>query len=252
MAQLNELVAYTNHLLNISEFQDYCPNGLQVEGKQDVRILVSGVTASQKLLDASIAINADVILVHHGYFWSGENPCVVGMKRQRLSRLLASDISLLAYHLPLDAHIEYGNNTHLANRLGFTVHGKFGLADGLMIGLHGKLNAAMKPDNLSRHIENRLGRAPLHVSAGSSEIKTIAWCTGAAQNYIEAAADMGVQAFLTGEASEQTVHIARERGIHFYAAGHHATERYGPAALGEHLAEKFGLSHRFIDCENPV
>jgi len=252
MAQLDELVDYTDRLLDISQFDDYCPNGLQVEGRAQVRTLVSGVTASGALLEAAAAAGADAVLVHHGYFWKGEDPRVRGMKHRRLHTLLTNGISLLAYHLPLDAHPVLGNNARLAELLGFAVHGQMAQAGRVKIGLMGELDTPLTGDELAAHIARRLGREPLHVGGHAARIKRIGWCTGAAQRYIDEAAALGLDAYLSGEISEQTVHEARECGVHYYAAGHHATERYGVKALGEHLAQHFGLDHRFIDIDNPV
>lgn len=251
MTPLIKLVAYTNALLK-GNFQDYCPNGLQVEGRPDVGKLVSGVTASLALLEAAAERGADAVLVHHGYFWRSEAPTVTGMKRRRLQFLLTHDLSLLAYHLPLDDHPVYGNNAQLGNLLGMEVAGRFGVAEGPAIGCHGRLTQAMSGSVFAEHVNAKLGRAPLHVPGRAASIDTIGWCTGAAQAYIEQAAAMGLDAYLTGEVSEQTVHVAREMGIHFFAAGHHATERYGAKALGEHLAEVFDLQHEFIDVDNPA
>lgn len=252
MVLLQDLVNYCNQLLVIDQFQDYCPNGLQVEGKSQIETLVSGVTASQALIDAAIEQSADAIVVHHGFFWKGENPCVVGMKRRRLQTLLTSGVSLLAYHLPLDAHDSLGNNAQLGRLLGFTVRGGFGGGRGPDIALHGELHAPVSPQQLSELIARQLGRVPLHVAGHCEHITKVAWCTGAAQSYIEQAVALGADAFISGEISEQTVHVARETGIHYYSAGHHATERYGVKALGDHLAEHFSIEHRFIDIENPV
>jgi dinuclear metal center YbgI/SA1388 family protein len=249
---LRELTQHANQLLDIGRFQDYCPNGLQVEGRSEVQLLVSGVTASLGLIDAAIDAGADAILVHHGYFWKGEDPRITGMKRQRLQRLLGSDISLLAYHLPLDAHAELGNNAQLARVLGLQSAGTFGVEEGLQLGHYGSLEQVMSGESLAQHIEQCLGRAPLHIPAAGKSIRTVGWCTGAAQSYIEAAVAQGLDAFISGEISEPTVHIARECGIHYFAAGHHATERFGVQALGEYLATTFGLRHRFIDIDNPV
>lgn len=250
MAKLHEIVRYTNELLAIDTFQDYGPNGLQVEGRADVNTLISGVTASQALLDVAVEQGADAVLVHHGYFWKNEDPCVVGMKRRRLATLLANNISLLAYHLPLDAHPTLGNNAQLARVLGFVPDTP--PADGHTLVMTGRLAAPMSGETLGVHIAGTLGRAPLHIAGAADTIQRIAWCTGGAQAYIEQAVALGADAYLTGEVSEQTVHVARECGIHFFACGHHATERYGAPALGEHLAGQFGIAHYFIDIDNPA
>lgn len=252
MVQLTELVAYTQDLLESERFADYCPNGLQVEGRAQVRRLVSGVTASLAMIEAAIEAQADALLVHHGYFWRGEAQAVTGMKRQRLKRLLESGLSLIAYHLPLDMHPVVGNNARLAEVLGLNVAGRFGEAGGPEIGMYGTLASPLSGEDFGRHVATVLGRTPLHIAGGGGPVHTLAWCTGAAQGYIDAAADLGVDAYLTGEISEQTVHVARERGVHFYAAGHHATERYGVRALGECLAENLSINHEFIDIDNPA
>ncbi|MDD5179975.1 MAG: Nif3-like dinuclear metal center hexameric protein [Gallionellaceae bacterium] len=246
---LNELRDYIGSLLEISRFRDYCPNGVQVEGKAQLRRIASGVTASQRLLDAAAAWGADAIMVHHGYFWRNEDPAVTGIKKRRLAHLLRHDVSLLAYHLPLDAHAELGNNAQLGKRLGFVEHGRFGEQD---IACYGELAQGQSLAQLSAHIAERLQRVPQVVGEGSRPIRRIAWCTGAAQGYFEAAVMLGADAFLTGEISEQNVHVAQETGVAFIAAGHHATERYGVRALGEHLASRFGVEHRFFDLDNPV
>jgi dinuclear metal center YbgI/SA1388 family protein len=252
MVTLKALVDYTNGLLAVDNFSDYCPNGLQVEGRPEVQRLVTGVTASLALIEAAISANADALLVHHGYFWKGEDACVTGMKRQRLQRLLGTDTSLLAYHLPLDAHPELGNNAQLARVLGFNRSGCFGHDGGLQLAQYGNLPQPLEASALAAHIEAQLGRAPLHIVGQAAKIESVGWCTGAAQSYIEAAVEQGVDAFISGEISEQTVHVARECGIHYFAAGHHASERYGVAALGDHLAGHFHISHQFIDIDNPV
>ena len=248
---LNKLIQYLEHTLEPQRFQDYCPNGLQVEGCAQVARLVSGVTASQRLLDEAVARGADAIVVHHGYFWKGEDPSVVGMKRRRLATLLANDVSLLAYHLPLDAHPTLGNNARLGQLLGLAEHQPL-QPGGDGVGNIASLPAPVPAGELLAQLEQITARQPLHIGAAQDPVQRIAWCTGAAQGYIEAAVAAGADMFITGEASEPTVHIAREEGIHFVAAGHHATERYGVQALGEHLAETFSLQHRFIDIDNPV
>ncbi|GAB3372046.1 Nif3-like dinuclear metal center hexameric protein [Spongiibacter taiwanensis] len=240
-----------DNLLRIAEFNDYCPNGLQVEGKEQIRCLVSGVTASQALIDAAIQKGADALLVHHGFFWRGEEPRVVGMKRRRLAALLRHDINLFAYHLPLDAHPTLGNNAQLAERLGFISEG--GMESGpLPVGNVGRLAEPLSAEALAEHVGRQLGRPVLLEAVGDKPVSRIAWCTGGAQSYIEKAAALGVDAYLTGEVSEPTIHVARELGIHFIAAGHHATERYGAKAVGEYMARRHGLEHHFIDIDNPA
>jgi dinuclear metal center YbgI/SA1388 family protein len=249
MMKLNELEIYANDLLDIARFRDYCPNGLQVEGRSDVSQLVSGVTASLEFLQAATAAGADAIIVHHGYFWRGEHPCLTGMKHRRVSHLISHDIGLLAYHLPLDAHAELGNNAQLGRRLGFVETGRFGEQD---IGFQGRSVSETSLKELRANIRHVLHREPLVIGNDNAIIRRIAWCTGAAQDYFDEAIGLGVNAFITGEISERTVHAARESGVAFISAGHHATERYGIQALGEHLAQKFGIAHHFIDIDNPV
>lgn len=247
--RLNELEIYLNQLLDIAHIHDYCPNGLQVEGRSEVRKLISGVTASFDFLQAAVVAGADAVLVHHGYFWRGENQCLTGMKRRRIALLMEHDVSLLAYHLPLDAHLELGNNTQLGHRLGFIETGRFGEQS---IAVQGTLPQTMTLKDLGMSIEHLLSRKPLVIGDAAKPVQRIAWCTGAAQDYFDEAIHLDVDAFVTGEISEQTVHAARESGVAFIAAGHHATERYGVQALGEHVAQKFGIAHQFIDVDNPV
>lgn len=250
--KLNALVNYLNRELEVGQFRDYCPNGLQVEGSQEVQRIVTGVTACQDLIDAAIAYQADAILVHHGYFWKGEPEAIVGIKKQRIQSLLKHDISLLAYHLPLDSHSEWGNNIQLADVLGFEITGSLDPNDKRVPGYIGRLSQPMRAGDLSEHIALRLNRLPQHIGEEDDIIETIAWCTGGAQSYMQYAINQGIDAFLTGEINEPSVHNARESGTHYYAAGHHATERYGAKALGEHLAQEFSLDVEFIDIDNPV
>ncbi|MGM0563791.1 MAG: Nif3-like dinuclear metal center hexameric protein [Pseudomonadota bacterium] len=252
MVATQTLIDYCESLLQTGRFRDFAPNGLQVEGRSEVRRLVSGVTASQALVDAAVELQADAVLVHHGYFWKGEDPCIAGMKMRRIKALLQADINLLAYHLPLDAHPELGNNAQLAAELGWEVESIAGEghAEGLLF--TARLPQPLSGSDLAGHIEDCLGRRPTHVGEADDEIDRVAWCTGGAQGFIQQAADLGVDAYISGEISEPTTHIARESGIHYYAAGHHATERYGAPALGAHLAERFGLEHHFIDIDNPA
>lgn len=250
---LTELVHHLNESLEISKFQDYCPNGLQVEGRAQVSRLVTGVTACQGLIDSAIEWGADAVLVHHGYFWKGEAPEVVGMKRRRLAALLANDVSLLAYHLPLDAHPQLGNNACFGRILGVESIAPLEPGVANSWACVGSLPKTDSIDNIMRKLETETGRPPIHIDSNSSDsVRRVAWCTGAAQGYIDAAARAGADLYVTGEISEQTVHSAREQGIHFIAAGHHATERCGVQALGAHLVDQFSIEHRFIDIDNPV
>lgn len=257
MEKLSQVIKLLDELLQPDRFRDYCPNGLQVEGRAQVGRIVTGVTASQALIDAAIERHADVVLVHHGYFWKGEAQPVTGIKRSRLKSLLVNDISLVAYHLPLDAHAQYGNNIQLAKKLGFVVDAESEVGGPESLVMQGCLNEPCTPAELAEHIKAVLGRAPLHISPEQTKqegrrIKTLAWCTGAAQGYIEQAVQLGVDAYVTGEVSEPTYHIAKEAGIEFFSAGHHATERYGVQALGEYIANRMAVEVEFIDIPNPV
>ena len=244
-----ELVSYLDRLLEPTKFKDYCPNGLQVEGRGEVQRIVAGVTASQALLDAAVARGADAVLVHHGYFWKGDDGRVTGIRRQRLGTLINHDINLLAYHLPLDAHPEFGNNAQLALGLGWLPEARFGEQD---IAWLGTLAEPADLATVSGNVERLLGRVPLVIGEAGRPVRRIAWCTGGAQGYFEQAIALGVDAYVSGEISEQTVHLARESGVAYIAAGHHATERGGVQALAAHLSEKFGLDCEFVDIENPV
>lgn len=250
---IKQLVSYLNSLLQPEQWRDYCPNGLQIEGCRSIHKIVTGVSACQELLNQAIIAEADAILVHHGYFWKGEDPCILGIKRKRILTLLNHNLHLLAYHLPLDGHSSLGNNVQLAKQLGIEIVEEFICPQGPGLGLVGELPEAMSGNEFKEHVEHCLQRQPLYIHGqADNAIKRIAWCTGAAQDFIEQAIVCGVDAYLTGEISERTVHIARESGIHFYAAGHHATERYGIKALGEHLSQHFKIDHQFIDIDNPV
>ena len=233
MIDLYELERYTNKLLNTGRFRDYAPNGLQVEGKTEIKTLVSGVTASQQLLDKAVEVGADAVLVHHGYFWKNESPVLRGMKKRRIKTLLEHDISLLGYHLPLDAHPKLGNNAQLGKLLGITDSGVMDEKELQSVGNTGVLEPPMTLQAFGERVADVLKREPVLVSGGDQLIRRIAWCTGGAQGYIDKAHALGVDAYLSGEISENTTHSARENGIHYIAAGHHATERYGAKALGE-------------------
>ncbi|RDE23050.1 Nif3-like dinuclear metal center hexameric protein [Motiliproteus coralliicola] len=249
---LTQLVKTLDQWLEPGQVKDYCPNGLQVEGRPQVRRIVSGVTASQALLDAAVLAKADAVLVHHGYFWRGEDPCVRGMKRRRLQTLLEHDISLIAYHLPLDIHPQLGNNAQLARRLGLTIEGGLELNSRQPVGLWGRLEQPLSATQLAERLETELGRRPQWIEGRAEQIETLGWCTGAAQGYIEHAIARGLDGFISGEISEPTVYAAREGGVHYFGAGHHATERYGVQALGQQLADQFDIEHCYIELDNPV
>ena len=244
-------------LLQPQRFSDYGPNGLQVEGAAQVRRIVSGVTASKALIEAAIAQQADTIFVHHGLFWRGHDGRVTGWLRQRLALLLTHDINLFAYHLPLDAHPEFGNNAQLARRLALVpkaadAGGRFGEQDLGWLGSPDGGEPFASAASLAEHVQRRLDHPVLVVGDGPGPIRTIAWCTGGAQYYFEAAIAAGADAFITGEISEPQAHYARESGVAFLACGHHATERFGAPALAAHVAQQLGLEHVFIDVDNPA
>lgn len=245
--QLNQLVQYLDDFLQVSQFKDYAPNGLQVSGKTDIQKIVTGVTACQGLIDAAIEQEADAILVHHGFFWKNEPLPIVGMKQKRIKSLLMHDINLLGYHLPLDAHPELGNNAMLAKLWGIE---DMTPEPGLV--RLGRLPNPMTIDQLIERVAETLGRKPLHLPGGADRVETIAWCSGGAQNSIQTAIDWQADVYISGEVSEQTTHQAVESGIHYLAAGHHATETLGVKALGEHLAQQFSLEVNFVDIFNPV
>ena len=251
MVELKQLEIYCNELLDVDSIQDYCPNGLQLDaGVKEIRKIISGVTASQALIDAAAKQDADILLVHHGYFWKGEPPSLTGIKGRRVGTLFRNNISLMAYHLPLDAHQELGNNYLLGQNLGFFGAAPADTGDSLLWTVH--LPQPESVDQIDARIVQALGRKPLHLPGGSPEIRCVGWCSGGAEDHIVQAADQGVDAFISGEVSEQTMHQAQELGVHYFSAGHHATERFGIRALGMHLAERFGLEHEFIDVPNPV
>ncbi|ASO29656.1 MULTISPECIES: Nif3-like dinuclear metal center hexameric protein [Vibrio] len=247
-----KLEALLNQKLNPQLIKDYCPNGLQVEGRTEIKKIVTGVTASQALIEQAIERNADALLVHHGYFWKSEPESIRGMKGHRIRALIRNDINLYAYHLPLDIHPELGNNKLLADLLGIHVDG--GLeGHPQSVAMFGHFEQALTADELSQRIEQALQRQPLHVAPSSNRIiKTVGWCTGGGQDYVDLAAQHGLDAFISGEISERTTYSAREQNIHYFSAGHHATERYGVKALGEWLASEYGFEVEFIDINNPV
>jgi dinuclear metal center YbgI/SA1388 family protein len=249
MAARTEVEAFLQQLLAPERFKDYGPNGLQVEGRGEIRKVVSGVTASLALIDAAVAAGADMILVHHGLFWRGQDGRLTGWLKARVERLMAGGVNLFAYHLPLDAHPEFGNNARLGAELGLRADGRFGEQE---LGFIGDAADLHDVQALQARIAARLGRVPLAVPGDGRPLRRIAWCTGGAQGYFESAIDARADAFLTGEISEPQAHLARETGVAFLACGHHATERYGAPAVAAHLAREFGLEHRFIEIENPA
>ncbi len=252
MATLKEISEYINAFLQIDRFKDYCPNGLQIEGSSDVYSVVTGVTASQALIELACEKNADAILVHHGYFWKNEDARIVGIKRKRIAALLQNNISLMAYHLPLDVHPEVGNNVQLGQVLNIQMDGELRDNDNKVCGSYGHLKSPTRAETFKSMVDTTLRRKSTHIHAGTSGITTIGWCTGAGQSFIDAAAKLKLDAYLSGEISEATTHVAREAGIHYFAAGHHATERYGVQALAEHLSKQFGIEHEFVDVDNPA
>ncbi|MCE9678337.1 Nif3-like dinuclear metal center hexameric protein [Shewanella sp. AS1] len=249
--QGSELTQYLAEFLQISNYKDYAPNGLQIEGKDRVKTIVTGVTACQALIDSAIALNADALLVHHGFFWKGESEVITGMKYRRIKSLIKHDINLYGYHLPLDGHPMLGNNAELGRALG-VIDAEAIEASPQGLVWQGRLDMPMAVTEFAQLLNNVLGRDPLHLGEGDRQIQHLAWCTGGAQDYIDFAVSQGADAFISGEVSERTFHSAMEQNIHYFAAGHHATERFGIKALGEHLAEKFGLVHHFVDIPNPV
>jgi dinuclear metal center YbgI/SA1388 family protein len=244
-----DLCTWLNTKLNVAAFNDYCPNGLQVQGATSVSHIIAGVTASEALIDIAIERGAQALLVHHGWFWKSDDPCVTGIRRQRLCKLLAHNINLLAYHLPLDAHPVLGNNAQLAKLLSLTQTHHAGHYDLICLG---KSTRYKSLEDLSARIASQLKRDPLVIGQAKKKIKNIAWCTGAAQNMFQQAIDAHADVFITGEISEQTVHLARESGVAFISAGHHATERYGVKALAQALSDQFKIKADFVDLENPV
>jgi dinuclear metal center YbgI/SA1388 family protein len=251
-----QLTHWLNNVLVPDRFSDYCPNGLQVEGRERISKVVTGVTASLALIEAAIEQGADTVLVHHGWFWRGEDPTVRGQRKKRLARLLANDINLFAYHLPLDAHPTFGNNAQLGLRLGLTVDRN---PDGSVVtagsnGLiwFGRPSAACTLAELTDSVSRALGRDPVVIGDPTQPCTRVAWCTGAAQGMFEQAIQAGADVYITGEISEPNMHLAHEMGVAFISAGHHATERYGIQALGEALAQALGVNVTFIDLENPA
>jgi len=251
--QLHEFENYLNTLLKPEQIKDFCPNGLQIQGRDKVSKVITGVTATQALIEQAIAEKADALVVHHGFFWKNESYVIRGMKHKRIKALLENDISLFAYHLPLDIHPTLGNNAQLAKLFSINNVAPLELGNALSVAVQGDFSSELTPQALEQRINEQLNRSCLHIAAPSNKaIKTVAWCSGGGQGYIELAAEQGIDAFISGEVSEQTTHVAREMDIHFYCAGHHATERYGAKALAEHFNQHLSIEAKFIDIDNPA
>lgn len=242
----HELISYLDDLLRVSEFSDYCPNGLQVAGHAEINKIVAGVSISQELIEHAVDVHANAILVHHGLFWQNDDPRIIGVKKQRLQTLLNNNINLIAYHLPLDFHPVYGNNIIFAQKLGIEV------TAAIPPFYCGKLMQEYSSEQFTKHIYECLGQQPVCIAAGGHKISTVAWCVGKAPDFIEQVANQNIDAYITGEISEASVYIARESGVHLFAAGHYASERYGVQALGKHIAERYQASVDFIDTPNPI
>ena len=249
MAERQRIESSLNELLQPDGFKDYGPNGLQVEGRREVRRIASGVTASLAFIDAALATGADTLFVHHGLFWRGHDGRLTGWLKERVARLLRADVNLFAYHLPLDAHAELGNNAQLGLRLGLCADARFGEQN---LGFIGAATDATNTQSLAARVQHALGRAPVLLPGDGRPLRRIAWCTGGAQGYFEAAIAAGADAFLSGELSEPQAHLSRETGVAYLACGHHATERYGAPAVAAHIAAQFGLEHQFIEVDNPA
>ena len=252
MISREELGNYLHTYLACDNFNDYAPNGIQVEGKSDIHRICVAVTASAKVIKKAVALQADALITHHGYFWRGEDPIIVGMKRERIGQLITHNVNLFAYHLPLDCHPIIGNNACLANLLGVNEVKMHMASKTQNLLWSGVLNQTVTAADLSELLTKKLKRVPLHIKGKDQPISSIAWCSGAAQDFIEDAHRLGVDAYLSGEISERTYYQAQELGIHYFSCGHHATERYGIQALGLHISERFGTEYDFIDSDNPV
>lgn len=252
MAKLTDLIQWCDTTLQANQFKDYCPNGLQIEGKPDVKILVSSTTASLQAIESALDLKADALIVHHGYFWKGEPSPLTGIKGKRIKQLLQADISLIAYHLPLDAHTTLGNNKALADLLDLEIIGALDPSEKFPIGNIGQLTQAITPEEFAKRLEDKLGQKPLHISTNKSLIQKIGFCTGGAQDFLTKAAALECDAYISGEVSERTYHETLEYQVDYFAAGHHATERYGIQRLAQALAIEFDLTHHYVELYNPV
>ena len=247
----NELEQYIQELLDIGRFQDYAPNGLQVEGRPEIQTIATAVSASLNVIEQAIEKGVDALLVHHGYFWKGESAQIRGIKKNRLSALIKSDMNLFAYHLPLDAYRPWGNNASIAQKLGANVTDVLPWNRQENLLWIGELPDAQSPSKFLEQLKALYGPQAVHVDVGRHSIKRIAWCSGGAQDVMEEALVYPIDAFITGEFSERTYYLAKESNVHFYAIGHYASEKDGIFHLGQHLSHQFGLQHIFIDEPNP-
>ncbi len=250
---LNEAIADLDRLLEPSRFRDYCPNGLQVPGKAEVAKIATGVSASAELFERAIAAQADLLIVHHGIFWGSRPAAIDAPMKRRLKLLFDADVSLAAYHLPLDAHPELGNNALIARALGADTLEPFAPHEGEPIGFLASFpGEGIEASALFAQVATVTARAPLVFDAGPAQVRSLAIVSGGGSNYLGEAVAAGADAFLTGEPTERVMNEAQETSIHFIAAGHYATETFGVKRLGEYLSERFDLEHMFLDIPNPV
>ena len=252
MAKLQDIIQWCDQTLKSPEFKDYAPNGLQIEGKTEVHKILAAVTASQDAIDAAIRENADLLLVHHGYFWKGEAYPITGMRGKRIKSLIQHDISLLAYHLPLDSHPSLGNNAAIADLLKLERIEALDPSEGHPIGNIGYLNQPMPVEDFKKFVSEKLKFDAIHLPADKTMIEKVGFCTGGAQDFIIKAAEQGCDAYISGEVSERTFYEAKELGVHYFACGHHATERYGVQRLGQAISEQFDIEYVYFELNNPI
>ena len=252
MAKLQDIIQWCDQTLKSTEFKDYAPNGLQIEGKTEVRKILAAVTASQDAIDAAIRENADLLLVHHGYFWKGEAYPITGMRGKRIKSLIQHDISLLAYHLPLDSHPSLGNNAAIADLLKLERIEALDPSERHPIGNIGYLNQPMPVEEFKKFVSEKLKFDAIHLPADKTMIEKVGFCTGGAQDFIVKAAEQGCDAYISGEVSERTFYEAKELGVHYFACGHHATERYGVQRLGQAISEQFDIEYVYFELNNPI
>ncbi|WP_374252703.1 Nif3-like dinuclear metal center hexameric protein [Acinetobacter brisouii] len=252
MAQLQDILQWCDQTLISSEFKDYAPNGLQIEGKAEVKKIVCAVTASLDAIDAAIEAQADLLLVHHGYFWKGEPAPITGMRGARIKKLIQHDISLVGYHLPLDAHPSLGNNAAIAELLELENIQALNPNDRHPIGNIGYLKQAVSAEAFKQQLSDVFNREIIHLPSTTEKIQKIGFCTGAAQDFITQAAEQGCDAYISGEVSERTFYEARELNVHYFACGHHATERYGVQRLAQALSKQFDVEAIYYEQGNPI